>query len=163
MTQGCDLRDEREKFFRFFAPQQRKNASRGQTTAREKRTKERREKRHPKPLFRSDLLKDFFPHFCSFCLCQRIIISLQIQLSSLKEPHTITQECFCATLINTHTTYYHLSLERDDDDERVSAVAALKRIYITLWIIIREKKILQFLTKNHESNQRKKNSQEQKE
>ena len=65
----------------------------------EKRNKERegkqkREKQAPetKPLFCcSDLFERLFPFFLTpLRVCQRIIISLQNYISSLKEPHTIT-------------------------------------------------------------------------
>jgi hypothetical protein len=75
-----------------------KNASQGEDKTernKEREGKQKREKQAPetKPLFwfRS-FLNDFFLLFInSFRVCQRIIISLQNYISSLKEPRTPSQ------------------------------------------------------------------------
>jgi hypothetical protein len=116
-------------------------------------------------------LKELFPSFFSPPLSDREnnYLSLQNYISSLKEPHTITQrECFCATLINTHTRTPHsitsLSLSLERDDERVSAAAKGKE-YITLSFSNhhqREKNPPIFDQKTRKYyNQRKKNSHEE--
>jgi len=141
-----------------------------QVWTKQRETKERRNAKErgrgtSKPLFwcRS-FLKDFFPSFYSFCGVsdENNYISSKLYLFIIKEPHTITtRECFCAILIHTRTHHAvsHLSRARATTTKEYQQ---LKRIYPHSESS--EKKILQFLTENHErSHQRKKNSREEEE
>ena len=142
-----------------------------QVWTKQRETKERRNAKErgrgtSKPLFwcRS-FLKDFFPSFYSFCGVsdENNYISSKLYLFIIKERayHHNTGVLLRDSNKHTHTPRSISSLSSArDDDERVSAT---QKNISPLWII-REKKLLQFLTKNHErSHQRKKNSREEEE
>ena len=150
------LRDEKKEWVKF-----------GQNREKQKREgKQKREAGTPKPLFwfRS-FLRDFFPSFYSFCCVsdENNYISSKLYLFIIKERahHHNTGVLLRDSNKHTHTPRSISSLSRARATT-TKEYQQLKRIYPHSESS--EKKILQFLTENHErSHQRKKNSREEEE